>query len=161
MASSSAQTGKHAAIEELTDPGYSDEGEDAPVTLDELYEAVAELRGLVMVLAEPVILRLQAKEAQQAKRQAASDAENSFPSTVLGYFKQLSKNAAVVADATAPARQMVIDAMAATPQATTAAKTAVNAYRAMTAGDKRRMRGFYLAHCDTLPDPVAMPAVAE
>jgi hypothetical protein len=71
MASSSARdTGKQAA-DELTDPGYS-EGDDAPVTLDELYEAVAELRGLVMVLAEPVILRLQAKEASTAKRLAAS-----------------------------------------------------------------------------------------
>jgi hypothetical protein len=157
MASSSAHTGKQAA-DELTDPGYSD---DAPVTLEELYEALAELRGLVMVLAEPAILRLQAKEIAEAKRIAASDADNAFPSTVLGYFKLLSYNAPVVAEGTAPARQMVIDAMASTPQAATPAKTAVNAYRAMTAGNKRRMRGFYLAHCDTLPDPVGMPAVAE
>jgi hypothetical protein len=155
---SSAHTGKHAA-DEQTDPAYS-EG-DEPVTLEELYEAVAELRGLVMVLAEPVILRLQAKEAVDAKRQAASNAENSFPSTVLGYFKLLSYNAPVVAEACAPARQMVIDAMAAAPQAATAAKTAVGAYRAMSSGDKRRMRGFYLAHCDMLPDPVALDGIAE
>jgi hypothetical protein len=149
---SSAHTGKQAA-DEQTDPGYS-EG-DEPVTLDELYEAVAELRGLVMVLAEPVIARLQAKETADAKRQAASDADHAFPSTVLAYFKLLSYNAPVVADATAPARQMVIDAMATTPQAATAAKTAVAAYRAMTTASKRRMREHYLAHCDSLPDPVA------
>jgi hypothetical protein len=160
MASSSARdTGKQAAYE-LTDPGYS-EGDDAPVTLDELYEAVAELRGLVMVLAEPVILRLQAKEAQDAKRLAASDSENAFPSTVLGYFKLVSYNAPVVAEASAPARQMVIDAMAATPKAATPAKTAVDAYRGMTTTSKRRMREYYLAHCDTLPDPVALDGVAE
>jgi hypothetical protein len=153
MASSSAHTGKQAA-DEQTDPGYS-EADDAPVTLDELYEAVAELRGLVMVLAEPVILRLQAKEAADAKRQAASDAEHAFPSTVLAYFKLLSYNAPVVASATAPARQMVIDAMAATAQAATPAKTAVDAYRGMTTSNKRRMREHYLAHCDSLPDPVA------
>jgi hypothetical protein len=157
MASSSAQAGTQA-VDEQTD--YSD-GEDAPVTLEELYEAVAELRGLVMVLAEPAILRLQAKENAEAKRQAASDENNAFPSTPLGYFKLMSYRAPVVAEAAAPARQMVIDAMASTPQAATPAKTAVNAYRSMSAADKRRMRGFYLAHCDLLPDPVAMPAVAE
>jgi hypothetical protein len=67
MASTARDTGKQATDDALhdeqTDPGYSD---DAPVTLEELYEAVAELRGLVMVLAEPVIMRLQAKDAQQA-----------------------------------------------------------------------------------------------
>jgi hypothetical protein len=89
MASSARDTGKQAA-DEQTDPGYSDA--DQPVTLDELYEAVAELRGLVMVLAEPAILRLQAKETADAKRQAASDAEHAFPSTVLAYFKLLSYN---------------------------------------------------------------------
>jgi hypothetical protein len=74
---------------------------------------------------------------------------------VLAYFKLLSNNAPVVADATAPARQMVIDAMASTPKAATSAKTAVDAYRGMTTASKRRMREHYLAHCDTLPDPVA------
>jgi hypothetical protein len=109
-----ATTATSEQYEELTDPGY-DDGEDVdeqPVTLDELY-ADAELRGLVMVLAEPMILRQQAKDAAQAKREAASDAEHTFPSTVLGYFKLLAYNAPVVADATAPARQMVIDAMGA------------------------------------------------
>jgi hypothetical protein len=152
MASSARDSGKQAA-DEQTDPGYSDA--DEPVTLEELYEAVAELRGLVMVLAEPVILRLQAKEAAQAKREAASDAQHAFPSTVLAYFKMLSYNAPVVAAATAQARQMVIDAMASTPKAATPAKTAVDAYRGMTTASKRRMREFYLAHCDSLPDPVA------
>jgi hypothetical protein len=152
MASTSARDMGKQAADEQTDPGYSDD--DAPVTLEELYEAVAELRGIVMVLAEPVILRQQAKDAAQAKRVAASDAEHAFPSTVLAYFKLLSYNAPVVADATAPARQMVIDAMASTSKAATDAKTAVNAYRAMTAPSKRRMREYYLAHCDTLPDPV-------
>jgi hypothetical protein len=155
MASTSARDlGKQpAADDERTDPGYSDD--DAPVTLDELYAAVEELRELVMVLAGPVLLRQQAKDAAEAKRVAASDAEHAFPSTVLAYFKLLSYNAPVVADATAPARQMVIDAMSTTPKAATDAKTAVNAYRGMTTANKRRMREHYLAHCDTLPDPVA------
>jgi hypothetical protein len=56
---------------------------------------------------------------------------------------------------------MVIDALAATPPAATPAKTAVLAYRFMTTASKRRMRAFYLAHCDTLPDPVALDGIAE
>jgi hypothetical protein len=157
--------GKQPATEQYDDqpiPGYDfddddddDDDEDQPDTLEELYDAIAELRGIVMVLAEPVILRQQAKDAAQAKREAASDAEHAFPSTVLGYFKLLAYNAPVVADACAPARQMVIDAMGATPQAATPAKTAVDAYRGMLPAGKRQMREHWLAHCDQLPDPMA------
>jgi hypothetical protein len=113
------------------------------------------LRGLVLVLDEPVILRQQAKDAAQAKREAASDAEHAFPSTVLGYFKLLAYDAPVVSDASAPARQMVIDAMAAVTEAATPAKTAVDAYRGMSPAGKRQMREHWLAHCDQLPDPMA------
>jgi uncharacterized membrane protein len=155
--------GKQPATEQYDEPAIpgfdfddaDDDGDDDPVTLEDLYDAVAELRGLVLVLAEPVILRQQAKDAAQAKREAAADAKHAFPSTVLGYVKLLAFDAPVVADACAPARQMVIDAMAATVQAATPAKTAVDAYRSMLPAGKRQMREHWLAHCDQLPDPMA------
>jgi hypothetical protein len=152
--SENAKGKQPAADEELTDPGYSDGDDDGqPVTLEELYDAVAELRGLVMVLAEPVILRQQAKDAARGKREAAADGVHAFPSTPQAYFKLIYTNAAVVADAPAPARQMVIDAVAATPAAATASKTAIDAYRGMSAAGKRQMREHYNAQCDALPDP--------
>jgi hypothetical protein len=121
------------------------------VTLDELYDAVAELRGLVMVLAEPVILRSEAKAASQAKREAAANGDQIFPGSVVAYFKALANALPVVADASAPTRQLVIDAMGKATQLATPAKTAAGAYRGMSAGDKKRIRGFYLAHCARAP----------
>jgi hypothetical protein len=154
--SANAKGKQPAADEELTDPSYSDDDDEQPVTLEELYDAVAELRGLVMVLADPVMLRQQAKDAARAKREAAADGVHAFPSTPQAYFKMLHIGAAVVAGAPAPARQMVIDAVAATPKAATASKTALDAYRGMSVACKRQMREHYNAQCEALPDPTAV-----
>ena len=144
--------GKQAEVaEDVTEPAYSDEDEDGPVTMEELSEQLSELRGLVMLLAEPALKRLAAKELVDAKRAQAAQDELEFPGSVLSYFRGLAALSPVLADAPPAARQMVIDALAAGPPADTPAKQATAAYRAMSPAGKKLLRAHYLSHLEALP----------
>jgi hypothetical protein len=98
--------------DELTDPGYDDDEDDQHVTLDELYDAIAELRGVVMALAQPCDSAVVGQGCRTGQARGRVRRRARVPQYGAGLLQAAgAQRACCVANACAPARQMVIDAM--------------------------------------------------
>jgi hypothetical protein len=129
--------------DELTDPGYDDDG---AIGLADLYDQQQVIIELLQAGLAPQLRKM----ALDTKRAAAIADGPSCPGSAPAWFKAMAVRRA---DAPPAAHQIVTDAMLNAPDAGTRAKTAAAVYKALDAAGKRGVQAAYRSHIDMLDEP--------